>query len=543
MESKFYYRFKGLFVAILCNIGMLSFSQLPDILICGAPGVPKWNDDVKAKLEATGQFNSVSIFNISTGTPTLAKLLQFRAILLYTDQGCYDCNLLGDNLAAYINAGGGVVAACFTTAGIPIGGKFNDTTYQVIIPYRQTQGTTETLGTIYIPTHPIMNGVKSFNGGTKSYRTAATQLAPNGYRIADWSDSSFLITAKENVGPAKVSRVDLGFYPPSEDARSDFWLTSTDGALIMANSLTYVSRVGINLQDSLVLVDLYNNTNGSNWYHHENWLTTKPLSTWDGVAVKNTRVTEIHLDDNNLNGNIPTSIGHLVKLQRLNVSGNILHNSIPSSIHNLENLNYLDLSYNHFTFDGIELVAQKFPFAVYSPQANISVHQSGNTLSVYAGGTLSNDTYTWFYLGKKIKKNTAEKEDSTIVKGDSVFYPEKKGLYFVKVTNSIATQLTLFSDTIYCDPHLTSLIALTINVSQQSRKTNEFFVYPNPSKNVLYIKTKSNSTVSLLNASAQILQRSIINGKGSINISDLAVGLYYLRNNTTGIVQKIIIVR
>ena len=67
----------------------------------------------------------------------------------------------------------------------------------------------------------------------------------------------------------------------------------------------------VNVQDSLALVDLYNSTDGPHWLHHGNWLTSNPVSKWDGITVTNTRVTFIYLSDYGLNGTIPSSIGIL----------------------------------------------------------------------------------------------------------------------------------------------------------------------------------------------------------------------------------------
>src|ERR1051325_5999385 len=40
-----------------------------------------------------------------------------------------------------------------------------------------------------------------------------------------------------------VNRVDLDFFPPSDSMRADFWVATTQGGLIMANALTYVSSL------------------------------------------------------------------------------------------------------------------------------------------------------------------------------------------------------------------------------------------------------------------------------------------------------------
>src|SRR6266498_4125914 len=103
----------------------------------------------------------------------------------------------------------------------------------------------------------------------------------------------------------------------------------------------------------------------------------------------------LELEDNQLSGSIPSSIGNFLYLH-LDLSNNYLSGSIPSSFNNLSHLSNVNLRHNRFTFDGMELIAQTFPFAKYSPQANIPIHQNGNTLSVSAGGTLSNNTYKWF---------------------------------------------------------------------------------------------------------------------------------------------------
>src|SRR6266487_2836403 len=73
----------------------------------------------------------------------------------------------------------------------------------------------------------------------------------------------------------------------------------------------------VNVQDSLALVDLYNSTNGPYWRRHTNWLTG-PVKTWYGITVTGTRVTGIDLQNKNLNGSIPSSLGKLINLTVLN---------------------------------------------------------------------------------------------------------------------------------------------------------------------------------------------------------------------------------
>src|SRR5690606_9862031 len=91
------------------------------------------------------------------------------------------------------------------------------------------------LGTILIPNHPIMDGVTTFNGGSSSFRPTTTTLSPHGVTVAQWTDGRILV-AVSNQYP---NRADLGFYPPSSDVTATWWVSSTDGARLMANALLY----------------------------------------------------------------------------------------------------------------------------------------------------------------------------------------------------------------------------------------------------------------------------------------------------------------
>ncbi|HXL57461.1 MAG TPA: T9SS type A sorting domain-containing protein, partial [Chitinophagaceae bacterium] len=245
----------------------------------------------------------------------------------------------------------------------------------------------------------------------------------------------------------------------------------------------------------------------------------------------------IGLSYNQLSGSIPSSLGNLVYLQVLNLSHNKLSGKIPPAIADRQQLFALNLSYNRFTFNGMELMAQTFPFAIYANQARIPVHLNNNSLSVSAGGTLSNNTYQWFMVGQT---------SNTTIVGAAVFYPSQNGQYYVNVTNAIATQLTLRSDTFNYVAAIVlnnAAIGSSQNTQQVNEKNKVFIVYPNPAKNILHVQTNGNASFSLLDQSGKILLTTNINGNGSINVSHLAAGLYFLKNTSTGAVQKVVIER
>ena len=117
----------------------------------------------------------------------------------------------------------------------------------------------------------------------------------------------------------------------------------------LATDLTLISRP-TNLiveytatqQDSLVLAQLYNSTNGINWLNNTNWLNG-PINTWYGITVSEGRVTGIDLDYNNLVGNIPPELGNLDQLVALSLNHNSFNGLIPQQLGNLSNLQILSL--------------------------------------------------------------------------------------------------------------------------------------------------------------------------------------------------------
>jgi Leucine-rich repeat (LRR) protein len=240
----------------------------------------------------------------------------------------------------------------------------------------------------------------------------------------------------------------------------------------------------------------------------------------------------LHLDYNRFTGSIPSSIGNSIKLHYIFLNHNRLSGRVPPFAFRLHL--YLNLRHNYFIFDGLEELAQTvFSRPQYDKQHRIPIHQNGNTLSVSAGGTLSNNTYKWYRY--------REAGDTIVIKGDSVFHPTQSGTYLVRVNNSIATQLTLYSDSIVYIAPEEPAIASAQHTLQANNKANVFMVYPNPVKDVLHVETTGSASFSLVNQSGKILLTTNITGKGIINVSGLPAGLYYLKNNETRKVEKIVI--
>jgi hypothetical protein len=243
-------------------------------------------------------------------------------------------------------------------------------------------------------------------------------------------------------------------------------------------------------------------------------------------SLGNSFLFNLYLNNNQLSGGIPSSIGNLEFLETLDLSHNKLNGKIPLVLGNLQFLQVFNLSYNCFTFSGMEFIAKTFPFAIYSPQALIPVHQNGNELSVSAGGSLTNNTYKWCKVVNMGLMHIAT------IKGDSVFHPSENGIYEAKVTNSVATELTLKSEPIkFVASSQLVQSATSQNALQEYNKTNIFIVYPNPAKDIVHIQTNGKAILSLTDQSGKVLLTETIEGNGVMNVTSLSAGLYYLKES------------
>ncbi|MGD8451852.1 MAG: PEP-CTERM sorting domain-containing protein [Phycisphaerae bacterium] len=223
---------------IACTLGMLSTAAWADMLIASSPAEGQlWNDDIAAKMLATGKITeNIDFYDIRTGTPTLGDLLAYSAVMCFTDSLAADPNALGDVLADYVDAGGGVVQAWASNlAGYGIAGRWLSGGYAPFV-YGNFGGGQETIGTRHVPAHPTLLDVDTFDGGSAGFRSTGP-VQTYAIAIADWSGGDPLIAET----PGKNGRIiGLNMFPPSSDVRSDLWVASTDGGHMMANAMVYV---------------------------------------------------------------------------------------------------------------------------------------------------------------------------------------------------------------------------------------------------------------------------------------------------------------
>lgn len=125
------------------------------------------------------------------------------------------------------------------------------------------------------------------------------------------------------------------------------------------------------------LVAFYVSTNGENWTHNENWLSSTTVSDWYGINVLDGHVTEIYLDNNEVIGPIPPEINKLTYLTNFilgfcgskGLNSNRITNPLPVEFYFLSNLEYIDFSFTqlpgtlHPEIDNLENLRTLFLFA------------------------------------------------------------------------------------------------------------------------------------------------------------------------------------
>lgn len=252
----------------------------------------KWNDtapkvailyrdsslvsDIQAKLVSTGFFSQVDLISLYSQTPSVPILKQYHAVMLHSDTSDIpNPDAWGDALADYVDYGGGVVFTAFTFA-VPDGskgidGRINADGYLPFIWNGSSYN--ENLLTLVADASadPILNGVNHFNGGTNSFYCPVC-LASDANLIAHWSNDVLLVATKQLTDKGRI--VGLNFYPPSSDIRDDLWVSTTDGALLMANSLVWAASTGATISPPTI-------TSDDSFYAEENQTAVTTVTATD----------------------------------------------------------------------------------------------------------------------------------------------------------------------------------------------------------------------------------------------------------------------
>jgi len=236
----------------------------------------------------------------------------------------------------------------------------------------------------------------------------------------------------------------------------------------------------------------------------------------------------LNLSNNFLSGAIPASLGNIVQMYYLNLSNNQLTDSLPASFGNLTGIRYLSIANNQlsgkipttiglytrgqidsmflhiesnrYTFKAIETWAAMFKNYVgdfsYAPQATVPIFLQDTIAFVSVGGTGSNNSYKWY--------NDASLVSSKV--SDSSYKFSFFGKYSAEITNSIATKLTLRTDTFYYNGLPAPQITYTGSTSLCSGDSIILYVNANPE--VTYRWYKDFALISDANSSSYKVKTS-----------------------------------
>ena len=173
-------------------------------------------------------FALIDSMDNTLGTPTLAQLQAYDVVMVWTNVPPLDPIATGNNLAAFVDGGGGVVLASYChTVSWGLGGAIL-TGYSPYAYDGSNPNSTQTLGAVYQSSHYIMQGVTAVGAASRDNPT----LAAGGVKIADWANGESLVAIH---GTKKV--VGLGLWPPLNDGS----LTG-NFARLMANALAWAGK-------------------------------------------------------------------------------------------------------------------------------------------------------------------------------------------------------------------------------------------------------------------------------------------------------------
>ncbi len=333
----------------------------------------------------------------------------------------------------------------------------------------------------------------------------------------------------DNLVFESASAEDIGFYSLriTNTLATDLTLWTNDIHIILNNLI-----LGVQAEEYVAILEVYDATDGDNWEDNTNWGSDELVEDWYGVIVEEEHIIGLLLESNLLSGDLPLEIGVLDSLKTLDLSNNqlegplpfelgdlsILQNlildsnliseSIPESFGNLSMLETLLLNSNQLDgipdlfgiaaipfLDGLDNLTDfqiqnnKLEFddlepnveitgIVYAPQAIIPGPEpitliEGEELNVTIPvGGLANE-YQWVKDNEDIDgANT----DNLVI--DNVSATDI-GTYYLRITNPVVPELTLYSDDIIVDI-ITGIRDESIN--------SAFRIYPIPVKNQFNIE-------------------------------------------------------
>lgn len=219
-----------------------------DLLLLGTPGVYVDQDDVRASLLADGRIATVTAYELNDVNTEAIDFTLFDAAFVWADEPFFDAVELGDQLADFAEAGGGVVVAGWAFAGgSDLDGRLVDGGFLPLGvggvrsgPVGRAKG--EIVRLVNDGIHETLLNVVAFYGGTGAFRT--TGLTPSSGALVTyaWEGGDPLVVVKE-TGTARVAA--MNFFPVSNrqgvvyPPHQPNWDVISDGAQLMTSTVLW----------------------------------------------------------------------------------------------------------------------------------------------------------------------------------------------------------------------------------------------------------------------------------------------------------------
>jgi hypothetical protein len=182
---------------------------------------------------------NVSTFDLGAGAvPTLSQLRAHSSVFVWLNwgMGAAQSEAVGDVLADFVDGGGSLIVSMwgFSGATTRIRGRLLSDGMLPVEPLAEASGTPATLVKL-LPSHRLLENVRSFSGGANSWRTQCT-VAADAVLVAQWSTGEPLVLVTEKFAGTVVV---LGMFAPSSAVGFGLWNDTTDGGQLMANAISY----------------------------------------------------------------------------------------------------------------------------------------------------------------------------------------------------------------------------------------------------------------------------------------------------------------
>lgn len=174
----------------------------------------------EAEILAEPNVIGVELFDATMDTPTLAELQQYDIVVPFSNDEFLDPNMLGNNLADYVDGGGIVVqygfsfyaGCCYGVSGRWVSGGYSPFEYTIAL----WEGGPLTLGT-YDAGHPLMAGVTALNSDLANVPV----LAVGATEVAQWNGGGHLVAFRPVSGGHTT--VGVSAYVGAQATQSGDW--------------------------------------------------------------------------------------------------------------------------------------------------------------------------------------------------------------------------------------------------------------------------------------------------------------------------------